>query len=79
MNVELEALKGQLMTLPLESRAWLAENLIQSLDQIADADATSVWLEEVRRRDTEISNGTAICKPAVQVLLEAQEKLQCLK
>lgn len=77
MTVELEKLKGQLMTLPLESRAWLAENLIQSLDQISDADATSAWLAEIRRRDAEISNGTAICKPAAQVLQEAQEKLRC--
>lgn len=79
MTAELETLKDELMALPLEARAWLAQTLIHSLDQTADADVTGLWLEEIRRRDAEISNGLIVCKPAAQVLQEAQEQLPCAK
>lgn len=79
MTVELEKLKGELMELPLESRAWLAQTLLQSLDHFADADVSAEWLEEIRRRDAEISEGTAVCKPLSQTLQEARERLTCLK
>ncbi|MGH9800474.1 MAG: addiction module protein, partial [Blastocatellia bacterium] len=75
MTIELEKLKGELMTLPIESRAWLAQTLVQSLDQTSDADVTDLWLKEIRRRDAEISSGTAVCKPAAQMLQEAQDML----
>lgn len=79
MTVELEKLKGELMDLPLESRAWLAQTLLHSLDHSADADASAEWLEEIRRRDAEISDGIAICKPLSQTLQETRDRLACSK
>jgi len=77
MTIELEELKSELLTLPIQSRAWLAQTLIESLYEKTDADFTRLWLEEIRRRDSEIRNGVASCKPAAQVLQEAREQLQC--
>ena len=79
MATEFEKLKGDLLTLPLESRASLVHALIESLDDAVDDDAESLWMEEIRRRDAEILAGTARLKPLDQVLREARELLRCLK
>ena len=79
MTVELEKLNSELLTLPPQSRAWLAQNLIASLDETNGEEVEALWLEEIRRRDAEIKNGTAQCKPAEQVLQEAREQMQCSK
>ena len=79
MATEFEKLKGDLLTLPVESRASLAHALIQSLDDVVDDDAESLWMDEIRQRDAEIRAGTAKLKPLDQVLREARELLRCLK
>ena len=79
MTVELELLKSELVLLPIESRIWLAQSLIESLYEKADADFTRQWLEEIRRRDAGIRNGAASFKPADQVLQTIREQLQCSK
>jgi hypothetical protein len=79
MATEFEKLKGDLLTLPVESRASLAHALIESLDDAVDDDAESLWLAEIHRRDAEIRAGNATLKPIDQVLREARELLRCLK
>jgi len=79
MATEFERLKDDLLTLPVESRASLAHALIESLDDAVDADAESLWVQEIRRRDAEIRAGTVTMKPADQVVREARELLRCLK
>ena len=79
MATEFERLRDDLLTLPVDSRASLAQALIKSLDDSLDVNAESLWLEEIRRRDAEIRSGTAKLKPAEQVLREARELLRCLK
>jgi hypothetical protein len=79
MATEFEKLKGDLLTLPLESRASLAHALIESLDDTAGDGAESLWMEEIYRRDAEIRAGTVKLKPLDQVLREARELLRCLK
>ena len=79
MATEFERLRDDLLTLPVDSRASLAQALIKSLDDSVDDNAESLWLDEIRRRDAEIRSGTAKLKPAEQVLREARELLRCLK
>ncbi|MDX6383388.1 MAG: hypothetical protein QOK48_961 [Blastocatellia bacterium] len=79
MSTEFEELKGDLLTLPLESRAALAHALIESLDETAEDEAESLWMAEIQRRDLEIRAGTAKLKPLDQVLRDARELLRCLK
>ena len=76
MATEFEKLKGDLLTLPVESRASLAHALIESLDDAVDDDAESLWFEEIRRRDAEIRAGTAKLKPVDQVLREARREVK---
>ncbi len=77
MVIELEQLNSELLTLSLESRAWLAQNLLASLDESNSEDVEALWLAEIQRRDAELKNGTVQCKPAEQVLQEAREQLRC--
>jgi putative addiction module component (TIGR02574 family) len=76
---EFEELTTRVMALPAECRAELAELLIQSLEEPDDTEIKSAWLVEIHRRDQEIRAGTAVTKPADQVLREAREHLRCKK
>lgn len=76
---EFEEVTTKAMALPDESKAELAELLIQSLDEKEDKYVKSAWLAEIRRRDQEIRAGASVTKPADQVLREAREKLLCTK
>ncbi|RJP19031.1 MAG: addiction module antitoxin RelB [Candidatus Omnitrophota bacterium] len=76
---DFEEISLKAMALPVESRAELAEILIQSLDEDENEDHKSAWLEEIHRRDQEIRVGASITKTADQVLREARETLRCLK
>jgi hypothetical protein len=62
MTAQLEELKDDLLTLPLDVRASLAKALIASLDETVDADAESLWMAEVKRRDVDIRSGKAVLK-----------------
>lgn len=76
---ELEQITTQLLSLPVEKRAELAEILIQSLDEKEGDDIKSAWLLEIQRRDNEIRAGQAVCKSAEQVLREARSQLRCFE
>ncbi len=65
--------------LPIDIQPSWAEALNGTPDETIDADAESLWAEEIRRRDAEIRAGTAKLKPVDQVLREARELLRCLK
>lgn len=66
----------ELLGLPAESRALLAEKLIESLDEKQDKDIEAVWIKEAKRRSREIKNGKVKCRPAKDVLREARLKLK---
>jgi len=76
---EFEEVTTKAMALPAESRAELAELLIQSLEEKEDEEIKSAWLAEIHRRDNEIRAGASVTKPADQVLREAREQLRCMK
>ena len=76
---EFEELTTKAMALPAEYRAELAELLIQSLEEQDAKEPKSAWLAEIQRRDQELRAGTAVTKPADQVLREAREHLRCLQ
>jgi putative addiction module component (TIGR02574 family) len=76
---EFEELATRVMALPAKSRAELAELLIQSLEEPVNPEIKSAWLAEIHRRDREIRTGSAITRPADQVLREAREQLRCRK
>ncbi len=61
----------EMLALPEEDRAYLARQLIASLDDTVDADAETQWHEVIDRRSREIEEGKVSCRPverAVQVI-----------
>ena len=75
MPMTIEQLTLELLGLPTQYRALLAEKLIASLDDKAFPDTESLWIKEAERRFKEIQDGTVICRPAEEVLRGAREKL----
>ena len=55
----LEKMASQVLKLPHTARAYLAERLLESLDDEGDFAVSAEWLAEARRRGREIDTGRA--------------------
>ena len=69
-----KAVAAEALGLPREARADLARQLIESLDDPADAGAEEAWLDEIERRHREVEAGTAKLVPwqTVRATIEAR-------
>jgi len=47
------------LALPPNERAWLASELIASLDESKDSDVEAAWAVEIERRIAEVESGEA--------------------
>jgi len=54
-----EKLRRDALALPLDERATLAKDLLLSLDEATEADASEAWIEELDQRAQAVANGTA--------------------
>jgi hypothetical protein len=59
MTEETESIIREVLDLPRESRALLAEKLLESLDHEEAFDVSPEWMDEIRKRCREIDAGTA--------------------
>jgi hypothetical protein len=50
-------IEKEALGLPVEKRAKLAQRLLQSLDDLSEAEAEKLWLSEAVRRAPEIDEG----------------------
>ena len=73
MSQAVEQLKSQASTLSAPERAELAYFLLSSLEPEEDG-AREAWRTEITRRVAEIRNGSAIGRPAEEVLDELRER-----
>jgi putative addiction module component (TIGR02574 family) len=72
-----KALEDEIMRLPTNLRARLAERLIASLDQDSiDPDAEMQWVVEAQRRAEELASDKAVGIPAEQALARARAALR---
>ncbi len=67
MSGQSQALLEQALKLPLNERAELAEQLLRSLDPVADQDVEAAWQKEVQRRLSEVERGVAQMIPWEEV------------
>jgi hypothetical protein len=72
MSATIEKIALELLGLPAESRALLAEKLIESLDEKQDKNVEALWIKEAKRRSREIKSGKVKCKPAKEILRGAR-------
>ena len=66
---------AEVMALSEQDRAYLARQLIASLDDTVDADAETQWQEVIDRRSGEIEQGKVNCRPVEQVVRDIRKKL----
>ena len=76
MSDLVQELSQKARALPPEDRARLAEELLASLHENPDPDVEAAWDQEIRRRISEIENGTAKLVPADEVFAEIRQLLR---
>jgi hypothetical protein len=64
---------AEVLALPEQDRAYLAHQLIVSLDAATDADAQ--WQEVIDRRSREIEEGKVTCRPVAETIRDIRAKL----
>ena len=74
MNLSAEKV-AEVLALPEQDRAYLARQLIASLDDTVDADAETQWNEVIDRRSREIEEGKVTCRPVEEAVRDIRAKL----
>jgi hypothetical protein len=69
-----EDLKKKALRLSPELRAYLARELLTSLDSMNDDETKNLWLDEAVRRDEDLDTGRASSRPASEVLKSARAR-----
>ena len=66
---------AEVMALPEQDRAYLARQLIASLDDTVDADAEAQWNEVIDRRSREMAEGRVDARPEEEMIGDIRAKL----
>jgi putative addiction module component (TIGR02574 family) len=74
MSIAVEKV-AEVLALPEQDRAFLAHQLIASLDNIVDADAETQWHEVIDRRSREMAEGRVDARPEEEVIRDIRTKL----
>ncbi len=72
--MSVEELRAEALKLTPESRAYLARELLASLDTMSDIEVEQLWFDEAIRRDDELDDGTAKAYSAEEVLARARNR-----
>jgi hypothetical protein len=75
MSTTVEQLAEQAMNLPGESRARLADLLVESLDAEALTHIDRLWLSEAKRRRDEVRDGKVKTIPGEEALRSVRDSL----
>jgi hypothetical protein len=74
MSIAVEKM-AEVLAWPEQDRAFLARQLIASLDDTVEPDAETEWDAVIDRRSREIVEGTVSCRPVEQVVRDIRNKL----
>jgi putative addiction module component (TIGR02574 family) len=75
MSVAAEKIAAEALALTNEERAFLAHELIISLDPQIHPDAEAEWSDVIDRRSREIAEGKVHCRPVEEVVRDIRSKL----
>jgi hypothetical protein len=76
MSTSIEELAEQAMTLPVESRARLADLLVESLDTDELGRIEQLWVAEAKRRRDEVRSGKVKTIPGPEALRKVRDTLK---
>jgi putative addiction module component (TIGR02574 family) len=74
MQVDLDQITKDALSLPSDARATLAERLLQSLDDNELSEIDQAWIEEAERRYQELKEGKVQGIPAHEVFAQFREE-----
>lgn len=75
MNLTVEQIVDEVLGLPSEARALLADRLVESLDPAEDGYVRQLWAAEALRRRDEVRSGRVQTIPAEQALAQVRRTL----
>ena len=78
MSIAVEKV-AEMLALPEQDRAYLARELIASLDKTLDAESESHWLEVIDRRSREMAEGRVDARPEEEVLRDIRARLNAAR
>lgn len=76
MSLKFEELESEILGLPANSRALLAEKILASLDELPPEETEQLWIDEAERRLDEVIAGTSESVPAREALNNLRQKLK---
>ena len=76
MTQSLEKMAEEVLKLPRESRAFLSERLLESLDEAEDFPISSAWRTEAVRRVKELESGAVTGIPGEEVFSSLEQELK---
>jgi putative addiction module component (TIGR02574 family) len=74
--MDIETIRHEVLSLPAQERAQLAELLLSSLDTLSEAEIEQLWFQEAARRAAEMDQGLVPRIPSEVVRQEAQALLK---
>jgi putative addiction module component (TIGR02574 family) len=72
----IEQLTEEILALPNEARALLADKLVESLDYDAESTIQSVWMAEAKRRRDEVRDGSVRVIAGEEALAQVRQMLE---
>ena len=75
MPSKIQEIENEVLSLPPQERAIIAEHIIRSLDDEEDPEVERLWIAEAERRYKEYKEGKVKARPASIVFKEARSKL----
>ena len=73
MNMTVEQIAEEALSLPSEARALLADRLVESLDPAEDGYVHQLWIAEARRRRDDVRNGRTQAIPGDEALAQVRQ------
>jgi putative addiction module component (TIGR02574 family) len=70
--MSLKEIEAEIKKLDLKDRAALAKWVVESLDELSEAEVEALWIEEAERRLDEMERGPMTGIPAKEVLRRAK-------
>lgn len=73
MNLTVEQIAEEALSLPSEARALLADRLVESLDPAEDGYVHQLWIAEARRRRNDVRSGQVTTIPGDVALEQVRQ------
>ena len=74
--MSIDELEGEALKLDPSARARLAGKLLESLEDLSEAEALRLWAKEAKRRDAEMDADPGSARPAEAVFKDAHARLK---